>query len=401
MYITQSILQLNGKVKTIFSAKILWAVLSILLNAIIIIIIVNPIWQKLDMHVPGEPQNLVDFRNPVDTIFYLRNAENGYNWHEPQSIWFHPLFSWLVQFLPHEIPLKWRGYLISIVSAILALTTANLYAKEIFEIRWNERLLFLSFLVPGGLNTAIGNVELLDLFFNTTTILLVLKKKGYYLAPFITSLLGILTKPNTLYLIAPLTIYLVYSINQKDSDLFRSIFFAMLGITLGWICWILYVDYQTGLMGSYWQARQVATVPLFAGPFSLMYRTIYAIQSNDINLILKFSSVFSVCIFDLWLVALLPFKRDIDKLASIFSIFSLLIISFLINNPNKVIVYALTIPIHIPAYLAMISLIIRQLTSQISFKRKLAICGLGFLCFIFCVLHIIFFVAGTPLEWYF
>jgi|GEM_PF-4733859 len=382
---------------------IIWVVATTLLLVLIGFFVLDPIWKTYGIHVPGEPNTKVDFTYPVDGIFYIRNAENGYRWSTkaPTSIWFHPVISWLIGIMPRTIPANWRYYLIGLVSAPLALYCVYRYAQNVLEINLNPKFIPFAILIPGGLNMAAGNAESPSLLFNTLIILSVLERFPIPISVLIGTI-AILIKPNALYMLAPLAIYGVYDLLDKDyKNALRSLFIA-LGILITWGGWILYVDYMSGQIGAYWKAREIATVPLYAGFITLIYRMVETIALGNVGEILKYATAFLILLTDLWLVLLVPFRSEKDRLTSISGLIMLLLISFATSNPNKIFVYAMTLPSHLLIGWVILQSGFQSLLKQNSLSKShnyLAITAF-WVYILVSIGMVIFFVVGTPLGWY-
>jgi len=380
-----------------------WIIVTTLLLFLIGILILDPIWKIYGIHVPGEPSIKVDFTYPVDSIFYIRNAENGYRWSAkvPTSIWFHPVISWLIQIMPKAVSANWRYYLVSLFSTPLALYCVYRYAQNTLEVNVSPVFIPFTILISGGLNMAVGNAESPSLLFNALILLSVLERFPISIS-LLLGAIAILIKPNALYVIAPLTIYGIYDLIGKDyRNALRSLL-IILAILITWGGWILYVDYMSGQTGTYWQARQVATVPLYAGFLTLIYRMVETVAQGNIGEILKYATAFLIPLIDLWLVLLVPFRSEKHRLASISGLIMLLLISFATSNPNKIFVYAMTLPSHL-----LVGWVILQSGFQSLLKQNSLSRGHNFLAitafWVYVLVSIgmvIFFIVGTPLGWY-
>lgn len=386
------------------SRQTFWATLCVLLAVFIGVFILNPIWQWCGLHVPGEQNTKADITYPVDTVFYIRNAELGYRWsiHEPTSIWFHPLLAWATRILPNQIPGNLRLYFLSIVSALFSLIAVYKYALKVFQIELNPHVLLLTILIPGGLNIAVGNAELPVLLFNSLLLLAIINRSSGVIV-FLVGMFAILTKPNAIYMLAPIAVYGVYAFARKDKGMAWRCILGILGLILPWVGWMGYVDMRVGEMGAYWQARQIAMVPLYLGPTTLIYRTVQAIAFGNLGEILKFVTAFVIPLVDLWLALVTPFRDELHRLASISSILAMLLIALVTNNPNKMIVYAMTLPSHLAVNLLAMQVGFQNAFHSMGLSRSkrliLMLALLGYL--LFCIGMVAFFVIGTPLEWYY
>jgi hypothetical protein len=380
-----------------------WIVATTLLLILIGVFILDPIWKTYGIHVPGEPNTKVDFTYPVDSIFYIRNAENGYRWSAkiPTSIWFHPVISWLIEIMPRAIPANWRYYLISLASAPFALYYVYRYAQNVLEVHISPAFIPFAIFISGGLNMAVGNAETLSLLFNTLIVLSVLEHFPISISLLI-GMIAILIKPNALYMLAPLAVYGIYDLIGKDyKNALRSLV-IILGILITWAGWILYVDYMSGQTGAYWQAREVATVPLYAGFLTLIYRMVETIALGNIGETLKYTTAILIPLMDLWLVLLVPFRSEKHRLASISGLIMLWLISFATSNPNKIFVYAMTLPFHLLIGWIILQSGFQSLQKQGSLSKShnfLAITAFSVYALV-SIGMVVFFIVGTPLGWY-
>lgn len=383
---------------------IFWIFATTLLLFLIGFFLLNPLWKAYGIHVPGEPNTKADFTFPVDGVFYIRNAELGYRWSAkvPTSIWFHPLVSWLIEILPDEIPANWRFYLINLASVPLSLFFVYKYAENVLDIPIKPVLIPFIVLIPGGLNMAIGNAETTALLFNTLVFIAIFENRSLAII-FLLGALAILTKPNALYLVAPLAVYSFYDFLAKDKISIARYLSSIAGILVGWLGWILLVDTMSGQFGTYWQARQFGSIPLYAGFLTLTYRTIEAISLGNLGESLKYITAFLIPIVDLWLALLIPFKNEKHRIASIAGIILLLLITFLISNPNKVIVYIMTLPSHLIIGFSVLQLGIQSFEKRsISKKDNSITTKVAFFFYIlFSIGMCIFFIFGTAKEWYY
>jgi len=369
---------------------------------IIALLIVHQIWTEMGLHVPGEPNTPVDFTAPVDSIFYIRNAQLGFRWNAntPTSIWFHPLLSWSINRLPTSIPHNYRLWLISLAAAFGSLIVVFYYVQEISPLSLKPRLIFLIPLLPGGIGMITGNAEWLCLFFTSLLAFSVIRKWSTW-HPLVWGSLAILTKPNALYMIPALGVYGLYALWAKDRKLLLNSLAGIFSITVVWIVWIVFVDFMAGDFGAYWQARRIATVPLTAGPLSFLERTIKIMAySRDVGEHLKFTTALIIPILDMWLLMIVPLKNEVERYAILAALLTMVLTTVVLNNPNKIIVYVTTFPGHIAIGLLFIKYTLGSLQNDNLLKNVVrSFLGIGYL--LLCLLLAAFFVIGTPLGWYY
>jgi hypothetical protein len=380
---------------------IIVVVLSVYL--IITVAVINPLWKHLSLHVPGEPNSIIDFTQPVDTVFYLRNSERGYLWdvQQPTSLWFHPLLSWLITIFPSQIPANWRLWVLEILMAILAVEFVIEYAEEITGTTIGVWPLIVFPFIPGMLGISTGNAEIPCLFFTSLLLLSIIRRKNIIWVSALGAL-AILTKPNALYMVPGIFAYLISGFKSKDNNKALTAFFAIGGLLIAWLSWIIYVDIMVGRIGSYWDARAFgSTAPVLTGPFSFMLlftqTIVYSANAGD-----KLNYIFALTLplIDMWILLVIPTVDDDHKYSILSSLFSVLAINLLINNPNKTIVYITTIPGHLAVGLLFFQHTLAKKTGisvEDNIFRKLA--GLSYL--LLCGVTSVFYVLGTPLEWYY
>ena len=356
----------------------------------------------MDLHVPGEKETKVDFTQPVDAIFYIRNAELGYrNGNETSvSVPFHPLVSVLILLFPTFLSLNYRLLLISLLSAIGALVTLSFCFREIAPSQQITKSLLLILLLPGGLAIATGNAEFPCLFL-TSLLFLGLLKNWHISLLILLSSLAILTKPNALYMVPMLLVYFLEGIHKKEFGYARRHLIAAVTILIAWFLLMLFVGITLGRIDIYWRSRDIYTPPLTIGPLTFFQQLSRVLVHNyNPGIQLKYLTALAIPAVDMWLLTLVNLKEK-HKLAFLAGLFSIFFITFATNNPNKVIVYSATFPGH---FLIGI-LFLRQVFSK-KFKAdnlafKLIQYATGIVFILFCVSMVIFFVLGTPLEWYF
>lgn len=387
-------------IRPAFLSVVSIALVTTILAMALALLVLGPLWDSMGLHVPGERSHRVDFTHPVDGIFYIRNAELGYRWTEPTSIWFHPLLALSLAVLPQHIPAHMGLWLISLGSTCATLIALYAYARAVLVTAFPAPALVLTLLVPGGLVATTGNAEIPCLLFTTLLLLSVVQSWP----PFLTALLGglaILTKPNALYMVPSLAIYAVYGFTTQQRRVAINALTGLGAICVNWALWIWLVDMQAGQSGAYWEARRAASVPLSEGLFSLFRRTAWAIMHPEASKHgIKFVMAFAVPIVGLLSLLVTPVKHEVHRLAAVVGILTMVFICLVTNNPNKVIVYAMTIPGYVLAGVVLPLHCFERNSTQRGLERSLRICvGLAFLAF--CAVATVFFVAGTPLEWYF
>lgn len=378
-----------------------YAVITVLWSALFILLVVNPLWEKLDLHVPGESLTKVDFTQIVDSVFYVRNADLGYRWNLPTSIWFHPLVVWGINILPAFIATRYRLWLLSLFAGLLSITLVNEYVKETSFERISPWILLVIPIIPGGLGIATGNAEFPCLVFTSLLVLSVLRKEKWYL-PLIWGALAILTKPNAVYMILGLCVYIFGRQNDDDSKVVRNSVLGIAGILIAWALWFTYVDIQANRFGSYWETRELAAnVPLVKGFFDFM-RNIsrIVVYTDDYGQALKFLTALAVPLVDIWILQVIPLRSETHRLSILLTVMSMLAIALTTNNPNKIVVYSTTFPGHFAIGLLFLKQAF-SFTGSNGWIVKLVRVSAGISYLMFCVLMAMFYIIGTPLMWYY
>lgn len=364
--------------------------------------ILDPLWTSLNLTVPGEPHFKANFTNLVDSIFYVRNVEEGYQWmvHPPTSIWFHPLLVWLLEIMPLKADGSQRFWILSLGFAYGALLVCYRYTNRIIETPLRAEMLYFVPLLPGGIGIATGNAEFPCLFFTGLLSLSIIERWSYY-QTVLWGALAILTKPNALYMLPFLAVYVGYATLRQDKVRLTASLLGLGSLCGTWVLWIWYVDSNVGYLGAYWDAREIASVPLTQGMFSFLYRVASAVVYGDIGEKLKFTTALIVPLVDMWLLQMIHLKREEDRTAILLSLVGILLLTFMINNPNKIIVYATTIPGHIAIGLIFLKQMLFSMNTDVPLRivrlKQLA----GFSYIGYCIALILFYIWGTPYAWYY
>lgn len=388
--------------KTYFENVIFIALFTISLIVLLTVLVVNPIWLKMNLHIPGEPSSNVDFTLPVDAVFYVRNAEYGYQWETGQktSFWFHPLIAITIRSFPFNISSNYKFLFFSILFTFLSICFLNKFIHETFGVGFSAKFLTLIPLLPGGFVLGTSNAEIPSLFFNVLLLLSVQLRFSDF-AVFLVGVLAILTKPNALYIVPVLLFYTILGKLNEDKVLSRKSIIGLFGILLAWAAWILVVDIKTGVWGTYFHVRRLGSGSLDEGVLSLFLYAARALKGNDVGEKLKYLTALFIPIVDIFILMVVKMKNESERFAQLLSLVSVLVVTFLINNPNKVIVYITTLPIHFSLGVVFIlqTLFQNEITESIIHKIVKRLAGIFYI--VYCLVLTLFFVIGTPLQWYY
>jgi len=372
-------------------------IFTLFLSTFIGVVFLNPIWK---LYSPPFPMERVfpAIVAPVDGPFYLQNAIQGYQW-KPQailSIWFHPLLPLLVSLLSSILSPGIAFWLISIVFAIgciFLLEKINLlYGFEIAP-----GLLPLILVIPGGLSIATGNPEIPTLFFSSALLLSVLVWQKWSIT-FLCGVLAILTKPNALYMVPYLSVYMLVSLYKRDKKIFIQSLTGILGVLLGWAFWIMFVDLKTGELGSYWEARRIASSFVAGNPISFLVELANSfIYKDDVRDQIRYSTALIIPLVNIWFISRLSFSKEVHRYAITAGILSMMAIALIYGNPNKIIVYIITLPGYFSVYFMLIhSMLDNQWRSNLVNKYLIIP-----LFVVYCVFLLYVYIVGTPSGWYY
>lgn len=384
------------------SVQVLFATAITLFTAIVIgIFILNPIW--LQLAVPGLFPKFIlpPITAPIDGIYYILNSELGYSWksQDPLSLWFHPLLSSLLKFSPKFIPKNFAFWGLSLVFAAITLPLIHQLAI-ILSGNKNFPVLPLMFclVAPGGLEISTGNAEIPVLFFSTTLLLSVLKWKKSWVT-ISCGVMAILTKPNALYMIPILLVYFLIGISEGKKELSRQAIIGTVSILVAWMLWIWVIDWKTGGADVYWSVRKEQAYFLDVGGDIFFFFGSIAdsfFRKNDVRNQIRYTAALLIPVINFILIGLTPMKDKSHKFAAAAGIATMLAIELYLGNPNKIIVYATTLPAYFAIHMIITHTIVNNIKKTPSFKSILA----GAMYLIYCLIMVLFFVFGTPLRWY-
>lgn len=375
------------------------SVLAVAIAVLVGLAFLNPLWSSLSSPFPIA-RVAPPIAAPVDGPYYLENASEGYRWEleEYLSIWFHPLLPLLVSLMPSWLPASASFWLLGLASAAGSLVlTHQILALYAGHSRFSPGLVLLIVLVPGGMAIATGNPEIPTLFFSSLLLLSVVKWHSWLLT-LASAVLAALTKPNALYMIPILCVYAIAGFKDRDRRLLAHSVAGAALIALTFLAWMFYVDWKIGSWGAYWQARTSFAQYVAGDPpryFLELARILF--YASDVRDLVRYSTALIIPLVNLWLIAFVPFAREVDRYALSVGNLTMLALVLWQGNPNKVIVYTTTLP----GYFAANLLLAKGL-----FDKRFAFCGLhktlivlGYLLYLLAMLVV--YVVGTPLGWYY
>ncbi len=363
------------------------------------LVLLNPLWVQYTPPFPM-PRVLPPITAPVDGVFYLRNATSGYQWttHDPLSLWFHPLLAVLLSLLPRAVPVQYWFWLLSLSFAAGALVLTYQVSQVLSNnTGLSARMLPLCLLMPGGLGIATGNAEIPTLFFTLALLLAVLR--GQQISLIVAcGAAAILTKPNALYMVPLLGVYVVSGWLAGTQCLWRNSLIAIGAILGAWLAWIGIVDWQAGEWGTYWQLRLSFSAYVAGDARSFFDRLAQAfLYTGDPREQIRYATALLIPLVNLWILGLTPLARERDRFALAAGNLTMLALSLITGNPNKIIVYTTTLPGYFVVHLLFIQ---RLVTGQPFLPWPLRIGGiLGYTAYASAMLVV--YILGTPLGWYY
>ena len=373
------------------------ALATILLAILVGVVFLNPLWK---IYSPPFPMERVfpAITAPVDGPFYLQNATRGYQWETNAilSIWFHPLLSILIRLLSRFFSPNLSFWIISIgfgFGCILFLQKVN----EIYGFEISPRLFPLVLVIPGGLSLATGNPEIPTLFFTSGLLISVVVWQKWSVT-FLFALLAVLTKPNALYMVPFLAVYLIVGLVNKDKKIVTQSFSGILGVLAGWLLWIIVVDFQTGHYGSYWEARKLAGTYVAGNPVNFLIQLVSSfVYTGDIRDQIRYSTAVAIPLANIWLINRLEFSKEVHRYALTAGILTMMFIAIMNGNPNKIIVYTVTLPGYFSTYLMLVCSVKNKEWLHDPVNKYIIVP----VFVIYCLFMLFVYVWGTPLGWYY
>lgn len=377
----------------------LFAIVTVLLAITIGVVLLNPIWIKLA--IPGMfPSHILPpITAPVDGLYYILNADLGYRWttHDPLSLWFHPLLSWLLKLFPQWLSTNYWFWIISIVFAVGCLPLIyHLISILSGSNQLPAWMLPLCLLAPGGLSLATGNAEIPNLFFVLILLLSVLDWQKWWLT-LSSATFAILTKPNSLYMVPILIVYFIIGLERQNIRLWRQALIGMMTILFIWLLWSWIVDWETGYPGIYWKVRLLAKYYLGEGDIGGFFEQFIAsFYNHDVRNVIRYSTALLIPFTNLLVIGLIPLSDESHRYAMAAGNLAMLAITLYLGNPNKIIVYTTTLPGHFAGHLLLLNTIIKAPSTPVRLPRL----GIAAIYGLYCLTMIFVFVVGTPIRWY-
>jgi hypothetical protein len=376
-----------------------YAAATVLVAVLVGVLFLNPVWSRFA--IPGMfPKNLLPpVTAPVDGLYYIRNAEIGFQWttQDPLSLWFHPLLSWILMLFPRWLPLNYWFWMLGLLFALASLPliyrlTALLSDKKHIP-AW---LLPLCLLAPGGLGMATGNAEFPTLFFVLGLTLSVLAWDNWCLTIAFAAL-AMLAKPNALYMVPILLVYIVTGLHRKDRRLWKHALIGTVALLGTWFLWTSFVDWKAGNTGVYWKMRLLSKYYLGEGGATTIFDQLaLAFFEHDVRNMIRYSTALLIPLVSLLVIGYIPLADQIHRYAMAAGNLTMLAITLFLVNPNKIIVYTSTLPGHFPAHILLCAVVVGIL-GKVRRTQRIVI---GVLYALYCIGILGVFVYGTPMRWY-
>jgi hypothetical protein len=376
-----------------------YSVITAAIALIIGVVVLNPLWTKYAPPFPF-PKVLPPICAPADGVFYLRNADHGYQWktEDPLSLWFHPLLAWVVSAAPNWQPSRVWFLITSVAFAVGSIILTHRFVRILsgFESA-SARLLPLCLLAPGGLSIATGNAELPTLFFTLATLISVLHWRKWWLTAS-TAALAILVKPNALYMVPVLLTYLVFGLAEKNHGLCRHAVLGTVTLVVTWLLWMGVVDWHAGRMGAYWSVRMSSRGYVAGDAWSFFDQLARSfLYGSSIRERVRYSSALVIPLASLWLIGYVRLSDESHRYAMAAGNIAMLAVALYMGNPNKIIVYVTTLPSHFATHV----LVLDRLGRSVSLTDHPLSVGPAAMYGGYCACMILLYVLGTPLAWYY
>jgi hypothetical protein len=385
---------------------VLYSGITVFMCVMFSIIAIDGIWNNFNPPFQIE-RDRPHYLAPIDGVYYVKNSysyvfDSSKTYEFLTSVWYHPLMSWLVALFSKAInffgiilPNKYIYFSISLVFSFLSVFISFLIIQNLFNTSVPPSYILLTPIIPGGFNIAVGNTETLTLFLCLMVIYFLRISKNNLLAIFFSSL-AILSKPNAIYLIGFLIAYTSFDI-KFNFNRAKIYFLCIVSLLLTWLVWMLFVDAQVGSLGAYWNAR------LFFGQFvagswhNFFVVLIESFLKLDFRDMTRYSLALIVPLSNIYLLSLVSFKDKKDHFAFLFGNLVMLFICLWQGNPNKIMLYATTLPYYFSIYLVIFAQLPSVLQRFHPIKKIIFGCCFG-AYLIFCLGV---FLIGTPLGFYY
>ena len=361
--------------------------------------VLNPIWKNTA--IPGlfPPYLQPPITAPVDGLYYLQNADTGYKWEtrDPLSLWFHPFLSFVLWLIPNYVSSNYQFWIVSICFSFCALPLAYHFAIIISgKNSLSPWLLPMCLFAPGGLVISTGNAETPTLFFATILVMSVLVWQKWWLTS-LSAVGTILTKPNGLYLIPVLLIYFLISLKEGKARLRNQALVGIFFLLITWISWIWFIDWRTGGHGVYWELRSQEHYYLGIGGniFYFFGSLVDALTNTNIRDQVRYITALVIPLTNFFVIGFVPMEKEEHRFALAAGNLAMFAVSLYLGNPNKIIVYAVTLPSHFSTHMLMVSTLFDKMPKL---NKKYIVVGLVY--FLYCIATSVIFIVGTPLRWY-
>lgn len=378
---------------------LLYSLFTVAFALIIGVALLNPLWTKYAPPFPF-PKVLPPISAPVDGIFYLRNADYGYQWKtkEPLSLWFHPLLAWVVSAVPEWQPSHVWFLTTGVAFAVGSITLTHRFIRILTgSEELCARLLPLWLVAPGGLSIATGNAEIPTLFFTLAMLISVLHWRKWWLTASCAAL-AVLVKPNALYMVPVLLTYLVFGLVEKNDKLWKHALLGVVVLVLTWVLWMVVVDWHAGRAGTYWSVRMSGRQYVAGDAWSFFDQLARSfLYGNDVRERIRYSTALIIPIASLWIIGCVRLSHESHRYAMAAGNLAMLVVALYTGNPNKIIVYATTLPGHFATHI----LVVKRLGQSVSLTDHPFSLGPAAVYGAYCASMILVYVLGTPLAWYY
>jgi len=176
---------------------------------------------------------------------------------------------------------------------------------------------------------------------------------------------------------------------------------AILGVVvlvLTWVLWMGLVDWRAGRGGAYWSVRMSSRQYVAGDAWSFFEQLARSfLYGSDIRERIRYSTALIIPIASLWLIGCVRLSDESHRYAMAAGNLAMLVVALYMGNPNKIIVYATTLPSHFATHI----LVLKRLGKSVSLTDHPLSLGPAAVYGAYCACMILVYVLGTPLAWYY
>jgi hypothetical protein len=185
---------------------------------------------------------------------------------------------------------------------------------------------------------------------------------------------------------------------KRDTTLWRQAFVGIVALLLTWIIWMGIVDWLTGQAGTYWNTRLLTRQYAAGDPWGFFRElAVSFLYGSDMREQIRYSTALIIPILNLWIIGFIPLSHESHRYAMAAGNLAMIAIALTYGNPNKIIVYTITLPSHFAVHI----LFVKELVVKISASNHKGYILIGVLYALYCINMLVVYILGTPLGWYY